>query len=160
LIDAEQHFWAQRQVIERSQSIFTDKEISAMKDRALFGVLKRNVGGIRRTTSCQMDSMGRTLKNAQAVLKEAGTVFAKMFAGLSKAQLKIEIEKTFKKFDSDGSGFLDRCVSVYVCVSCVLRVVCCVLCVSVACCVLCVCLCARKHTRPPARMESNSLCDN
>ena len=87
-----------------------------MKDRALFGVLKRNVGAIRRTSSCQMDSMGRTLKNAQAVLKEAGTVFAKMFAGLSKAQLKVEIEKTFKKFDGDGSGFLDRCVCMCACV--------------------------------------------
>jgi hypothetical protein len=116
VIDAEQHFWAQRQVIERSHSIFTDKEISAMKDRALFGVLKRNVGAIRRTSSCQMDSMGRTLKNARAVLKEAGTVFAKMFAGLSKAQLKVEIEKTFKKFDGDGSGFLDRCVCMCACV--------------------------------------------
>jgi hypothetical protein len=63
-----------------------------------------------------MDSMGRTLKNARAVLKEAGTVFAKMFAGLSKAQLKVEIEKTFKKFDGDGSGFLDRCVCMCACV--------------------------------------------
>ena len=83
-----------------------------MKDRALWGVMKRSVGGITRTASCQMDSMGRTLKNARAVLKEAGTVFAKMFAELSKAELKVEIHKTFQKFDKDGSGFLDRCVHV------------------------------------------------
>ena len=37
----------------------------------------------------------------------AGNIFASWFAGLSQAQLKIEIAKAFKKFDTDGSGYLD-----------------------------------------------------
>jgi len=89
------------------------EEVSAMelrnlKQAALWNVTRRQAGVIMRTASCQVDSMQRTLINARAVLKEAGAVFAKLFAGLSAAELRLAIASAFDKFDVDRSGFLDR----------------------------------------------------
>jgi len=63
---------------KEEQERFTAMELRNLRQSALWNVTKRQAGGIMRTASYQMDSMHRTLVNARVVLKEAGTVFAKL----------------------------------------------------------------------------------
>ena len=85
----------------------TNRQIQALRRNAAFNVARNQVGSMQSCLGNALDSMGNTLRSAKAVLREAGSVFARMFAGLSAHQLRIEIRKAFIRFDKDCSGYLD-----------------------------------------------------
>lgn len=79
-MDSALYFLSKQSQVQQGeeQEKFTDIELRNLRQSALWNVTKRQAGGTIRTASFQMDSMHRTLVNARAVLKEAGTVFAKL----------------------------------------------------------------------------------
>ena len=108
IIDAAQHrMELQRHSEDMRDPSLTNRQIQALRRNAVFNVARNQVGSMQSCLGNALDSMGNTLRSAKAVLREAGSVFARMFAGLSAHQLRIEIRKAFIRFDKDCSGYLD-----------------------------------------------------